>query len=94
MCKSHYQNEGQLKIYGGNACLEFFWKVAIVSDVFRVMGSSFQTLGTTTEEACLPKLSLVLGTMSCEMDDLSYLDIFERCRRLAKYGGCCEDRTQ
>ena len=49
MRKSHYQTEGQPKIYGGNAiwnkCLEFFQKVAIVSDVFKVMGSSFQTLG-------------------------------------------------
>ena len=34
-------------------------KIAIVSDVFKVMGSSFQTLGTATEKACLPKLSFV-----------------------------------
>ena len=29
----------------------------IVSDVFKVMGSSFQTLGAATEKACFPKLS-------------------------------------
>ena len=51
-------------------CLECFWKVAIVSDVFKVMGSSFQTLGAATEKAHLSKLCLVLGTISCEMDDL------------------------
>ena len=67
--KSHYQNDGQPKIYGANAiwnkCLEFFQKIVIVSDVFKVMGSSFQTLGAATEKACLPKLSFVLGTIIC-----------------------------
>ena len=44
----------------------------MASDVFKVMGSSFQTLGAATEKARLPKLSLVLGTISCcEMDDLN-----------------------
>ena len=65
----------------------FFWKIAIVSDVFKVMRNSFQTLGAATEKARLPKLSFVLlfGTISCcEIDDLSCLGIFERCRRLAK----------
>ena len=62
----------------------FFRKIAIVSDVFRVIGSTFQTLGAVTEKARLPKLSFVLGTISCEIDDLSCLGIFERCRRLAK----------
>ena len=56
----------------------------IVSDVFKVMGISFHTLGTVTEKARLPKLRFVLGTISCcEIDDLSCLGIFERCRRLA-----------
>ena len=64
--------------------LSFFWKIAIGSEVFKVMGSSFQTLGAVTEKARLPKLSFVLGTMSCEIDDLSCLRTFERCRRLAK----------
>ena len=66
--------------------LEFvFWKIAIVSEVFKVMGSSFHTLGAATEKARLPKLSFVLGKISyCEIDDLSCLGIFERCRRLAK----------
>ena len=64
--------------------LSFFRKIVIVSDVFKVMGSSFQTLGAATEKACLPKLSFVLGTISCEIDDLSCLGIVERCRRLAK----------
>ena len=63
-------------------CLEFLWKIAIISDVFKVMGNSFQTLGTATEKARLLKSSIVLGTISCcETDDLSCL---ERCRRLAK----------
>ena len=66
--------------------LSFFSrKIAIVSDVFKVIGSSFQTLGAATEKARLPKLSFVLGTISCcEMYDLSCLGMFERCRRLAK----------
>ena len=58
MRKSHYQNEGQPKIYGGNAiwnkCLEFFFR-KIGLDVFKVMGSSFQTLGAAAEKARLPK---------------------------------------
>ena len=59
------------------------------------MGSSFQTLGAATEKARLPNLSFVLGTISCfEIDDLSYLGIFERCRRLAKYGSCYIDRAR
>ena len=63
-----------------------FWKVPVVIDlnVLKVMRSSFQTLGAVTEKACLLKFSLVLGTISCEMDYLSCLGIFERCRRLAK----------
>ena len=89
MHKSFYQNKGKLKIYGGNAIwikyvLSFLGKIAIVSDVFKVMGSSFQTLGAATEKAHLFKLSFVLGTISYEIDDLSCLGIFERCRRLAK----------
>ena len=61
--------------------LYFFQKV--VSYVFNVMGSSFQTLGAETEKVHLSKLTLVLGIISCcEMDDLSCLRIFERCRRL------------
>ena len=40
--------------------LLFFRKVAIVSGVFKVMVSSFQTLGAATEKERLPKLSLVL----------------------------------
>ena len=85
------------KIYGGNTIwnkyvLSFFQKIAIVSDVSSLMVSSFQTLGA--EKASLPKLSFLLGTISCcEIDDLSCLEIFERCRRLAKYGGCCVDRA-
>ena len=41
------------------------------------MGSSFQTLGVVTEKAQLPRLSLVLGTISCEMDYLSCIGIRE-----------------
>ena len=55
-------------------CLEFFRKIAIVADVFKVTGSSFQTPGAATEKARLHKLSFVLGTISCcEIDDLSCL---------------------
>ena len=69
--------------------LSFFRKIAIVSDVFKVIGSSFQTLGAATEKARLPKLSFVLGTISCcEIDDLSCLGIFERCRRLVGWLLC------
>ena len=77
-------------MYGGNATLNkyvlnFFLKIAIISYVFKVMGSSFQTLGAATEKARMPKLSFALGTISyCEINYLSYLEIFERCRRLAK----------
>ena len=59
-----YISEGQQKIYGGNAIwnkyvLNFFRKIAIVSDVFEAMGNSFQTLGAATEKVRLPKLSFV-----------------------------------
>ena len=51
-----------LKIYGGNAIwnkyvLSCFRKIAIVSEVFKVLRSSLQTLGAATEKARLPKLS-------------------------------------
>ena len=55
--------------------LSFFRKIAIVSDVFKVIGSSFQTLGAATEKACLPKLSFVLSTISCPENDM-YQTIF------------------
>ena len=62
----------------------FFRNIAVVSDVFKVMGSSFQTQGTAREKSCLPMLNLVLGTIGCcEMNDLSCLGIFDRYRRLA-----------
>ena len=62
-----------------------FRKIGIVSDVFKVMGNSFQTLGAATEKARLPKLSFVLCILSsCEIDDLSCLGICERYRRQAK----------
>ena len=32
--------------------------------------------------------------MFCEIDDLNCLGIFERCKRLAKLGGCCVDRAR
>ena len=71
--------------FGINVLSFFFRKVAIVSDVLKIMVCSFQTLSAATEKARLPKLNLVLGTISCcEMDDLSCVGIFERCRRLAK----------
>ena len=58
-------------------CLEFFLKLAVVSDVFKVMGRSFHNIGAATENARLPNLSFVLGTRRCcEIDDLSCLGIF------------------
>ena len=59
--------------------------MAIVSHDFVVMGSLFQVLGAASENAHLPRLSLVLGTKSCcQVEYLSCLGIFERCKRLAK----------
>ena len=56
----------------------FFRKMAIVSDVFKVMGSLFQNIRAATEKAGLPKLCFALDTISCcEIDDLSCLGIFE-----------------
>ena len=57
---SHYQNEGQPKIYGGNA----IWNVlSFLEDnySFRCFQSDGKTLGAATEKACLSKLSFVLG---------------------------------
>ena len=67
-----------------------FLNVAIISDDFKVTG--VQTLGAGTDKARLHKLSLVLGTISCEIDDISYLRIFEK--RLAELGGCRVDRAR
>ena len=45
-------------------------------------------LDEATEKAHLPIFSPILGTESCsEVDDLSCLGMFDRFRRLAKYGG-------
>ena len=63
--------------------LSFFRKIAIVTDVFKVMGRSFQTQGAATEKARSPKLSFVLGTIHCEIDDLSCVGIFERFNKIA-----------
>ena len=42
-------------------------------------------MGAATEKACLPRFSLVLGIESCcEVDDLSFLGMLEKCRRLAR----------
>ena len=78
-------SDQNLQKFGIHIFLVFFWKVAKVSDDFKVMGSSSQTLGAATEKR-LPKLSLAFGKITCcEIDDLWRLGIFERCRRLAKY---------
>ena len=45
--------------------------VPIVSDDFNMTGSLLQILGTAAENMCLPRLSLVLGTRSSEIDDVS-----------------------
>ena len=44
-------------------------------------------MGASTEKARLPRFSLVLGIeleSSCEVDDLSFLGMLEKCRRLAR----------
>ena len=52
---------------------------------FNVVGSSYQMLGAATEKARLPRFSLVLGIeRCCEVDDLSFLGMLEKCRRLAR----------
>ena len=40
----------------------------MVLDVFKVMGSLFQTLGAATGKGHWPRLSLVLGTKSCRFN--------------------------
>ena len=43
--------------------------------------------GAATEKTCFSGLSLVLETGSCcEVDDLSYLVMFDRCRSAANVG--------
>ena len=59
-CKNHYQNEGPMKIYGGNAIrnkyvLSFFQKVAIVSDVFKVI---FKVMGFIPDPSCSDRESM------------------------------------
>ena len=39
--------------------LSFLGKIVLVSDVFKVMGSSFQALCAATEKARLPKLMIL-----------------------------------
>ena len=42
-------------------------------------------MGAATENARLPRSSLVLGIESCcKVDDLSCLGMLEKCRRLAR----------
>lgn len=51
--------------------LSFLRKEAVVSDDIKVMGSSFQIVGETTEKTRLLLFSPVLRTKSfCEIDDL------------------------
>ena len=70
----------------GITCIEFFSEDSYSFRCFQSDGSSsFHVIGAATEKTGLPKLSLVLGTISCEIDDLSCLWIFERCRRLANF---------
>ena len=87
---SHYQNKGQPKIYGKpiwNKCLEFFQKVAIVSDVFKVNGSSFRAIGD--RESTLAQVKFCLSTISCcEIDDMSCLGILERYLNDSSYVLC------
>ena len=55
----------------------------------------FQIVGTATQKARLPILSLVFGTKSClETDDLRVLEISEKCSRLTKSVGCRVENIQ
>ena len=56
----------------------------------KVMRGWFKILGTTTEK--VGKLRLKYNKV-CEIDVLSCVEIFKRCRRLAKYDGFCVDRV-
>lgn len=67
IAKSYYCQKGPPKIYCGNTrwnryVSSFLRKVPIVSDVLKLMESSFHALGAATENARLPKFDLVLGT--------------------------------
>ena len=55
-----------LEIQFGINVLILIRNIATVSDIFKVMGSSFQTVGATTEKACLPK-SLLAVLFSSEL---------------------------
>ena len=94
--QKHYQNDGQPKIYGGNAIRKKYILIFFSENSysFRCLQSDGEFIPdprpAATEKARLPKLSFVLGTISCcEIDALSCLGIFERCRILGRYGGCC-----
>ena len=51
-------------------CLNCFRKTDIVSDFFEVMVYSFQTPSAASDKEQMPKLSVILGTISyCEIDD-------------------------
>ena len=85
--KSHYQNEGQLNIYGGNAIWNkyvFFSEGSYSLRCYKSDGEFIPDLRRSKRESTFAQV-LVLGTISCcEIDDLSCLWIFERCRKLAK----------
>lgn len=52
-------------------------------------------MGAAIEKARLLMLSLVLGTKRrCETDDVRFLGISEKLRRLTKQGGCCVERAR
>ena len=68
-------------------CLGIFMNDDRISDDFNVVVSSFKRLRSGTENARLPRLSLVLETESCcEVQDLSCLEVFHRCMSLM----CCK----
>ena len=63
--------------------------LAVVSDDYKVMGSSFKMFSTATEKMLLPRLSLVLGKArgTCTVNCLSFLQVTQMrvtspCRRV------------
>ena len=66
--------------------LSFFRKIAIVSDVFQSDGEFIPDPRRRDRKSTFTQINFCFfGTISsCEIDDLSCLGIFDRCRRLAK----------
>ena len=100
----HNREQGRAKALRERGTTEDLWwkcnSEEIYIDFFSENSYSFRCLQSDGEFIPDPRraatekarLSFVLGTLSCcEIDALSCLGIFERCRILGRYGGCCID---